>query len=764
MRIELKLFAFFITSCLSMTSSFAEVAGCRNFDPKCTEIPKDIKLKIDQCQIQRKAEGCDSLIKETPDLASQFSKCSPQEICDKDLFKINEIQGCLKGTWDLAKDTVMFPIELADAAWTAASKSIQAKNEFIKVCNTNLSCKKSLIKDIPKYEKYTDEQISKLSAAFLQVEKQNWDYISSTYARQSAAPKKTIQNEDIIRTNTNIADSHSGLWEMGVSWIKNQGVKLSCYTPAAQSELVCYGVLSVVAPGSAAKYLSKAPKVAKTLGAKPTASLKKGALSSYVEKEFTTVKQNETWIAFAQSTRPKGKVFFDVENAAMKKLNDTTKDKNLVTALTNKHKDFVLEEVMALQKKYPGLEIHPYSDFKSLRFAFSGNIPKGLEKDLDEAFKKANKAFFEQSDVAEVTSKVGDKNWFHAGMGETADQANMAARYSRASSEVGSVQKWGTPYVTENVGTSYKASELWRTELQQKFGNTPLMEPVAGTNKRILNREVFDIIKKNSDDEVARGTLKARFGTKVTDSEIKQMREYSLLVDEFQPGIHVAKREIANFTNSPHGGLSADFAGMGSYNFSSTAEALARSKNMDDVLMYSREGEREVTKLFNQRKDEFKSSIERVLSKKTGFESICSGDDCVVLPKKPLDPSTKSELINELAQSSSPSSLRLAFVPDKVKVADDRIKLATHGESIEKEMRKYLEGEIPAAKSRNLIFGIDMQTTQIGAGDVKLILGNKSSTQISTEERNRISNAFKKAVEKINTESSKEPRNYRPNP
>jgi hypothetical protein len=84
----------------------------------------------------------------------------------------------------------------------------------------------------------------------------------------------------------------------------------------------------------------------------------------------TTTRQNLEWIATAKSG--KANLFLDIENAAIKRLNDQLGDKNLVTALTNLHKKILDEELNLVFSKYSGLDVKRYSDFKSMRFAVRG--------------------------------------------------------------------------------------------------------------------------------------------------------------------------------------------------------------------------------------------------------------------------------------------------------------------------------------------------------------------------------------------------------
>jgi hypothetical protein len=151
-------------------------------------------------------------------------------------------------------------------------------------------------------------------------------------------------------------------------------------------------------------------------------------IDKYLKYNPTTVKQNEEWIAVAEKGVSSKSVFVDIENSQMKVLNDTLKDKNLVTSLTNYHKSLVVKKIEALKKEFPGLKISEYSDFKSLRFAFDGNVPKDLQQRLNKIFQSANDEFTDYL-VKNKLVNSSDKadSWFRAGTGKSAEQANLVA-------------------------------------------------------------------------------------------------------------------------------------------------------------------------------------------------------------------------------------------------------------------------------------------------------------------------------------------------
>ena len=480
---------------------------------------------------------------------------------------------------------------------------------------------------------------------------------------------------------------------------------------------------------------------------------------SYKDSVYTTESQNLKWMDLAKRTNPDGRtVFFDVENSKLKLLNDSLKDKDLVTALTNRHKDLMLQQMEKLKAEFPGLEVYPYSDFKSMRFAFQGKIPPNLQQKLNEVFKNVNSQYSDELLKSKlIREEDRPVRWFRAGYGETADQANITTRYARTVSGDSQVLNFSESHTAENLQTQLKLTEQYRQQVQSDLSGSNLLEPTGDPAKQIPTRDLFDLARKEPDLNTFRQTMKDKFGVSLTETQGQHVQDYVSLVDDFTPGIHSAKREMASLNDAVHGGMSADFAGMGSYNLRQTALGLAKSPDVESALIQTRLGEQEVTRIFKQRMAEQQNKIKNYLDKQqgmTGTKVVCSGDDCVLVASESLNIKQRTELVNRFSKTEDPSGMRVSFVSDKVMSSEDRNILAVHGESMEKYLRKELvKTDIPTDTLKMVSFGVDMQGTQALQGNVKLLIGN-SRVPLNREQLTKINEAFARAVQKINSEIS----------
>lgn len=500
----------------------------------------------------------------------------------------------------------------------------------------------------------------------------------------------------------------------------------------------------------------------------PRTPTREAFIQRHVAQEFTTETQNLEWMKLARGTKPDGKTFyFDVENSKMKLLNDTTKDKNLVTAMTNRHKEITFAKLEKLKREFPDLKVIPYSDFKSVRIAFQGEIPPNLRTRLNELFQEANKEFQEELVRTKlVRAEDLSENWFRAGFGETADQATMAARYSRSAAGPNSLRSFNDPDFQGNMRDQLRAVEMFRRDVQNEIGTTGLLEKVGDTDRMIPRREVMEIARKERDPARFREAVAARFGTRLTETQARRVQDYLELVDDFSPGIHISRREIASLDGAVDGGISADFAGMGAYNMQETARALARSDTLQTALETTREGERRVTALFQDRMRERRGIITNYLQDKKGLDIDirCSGDDCVVAARGAMTPPMREDLIQRLSRTEDPSGMRVAFVGRQVASDTDRNLLAAHGEAIEKALRKKVEGKVPMNQLQLVTFGVEMNGTRAATGGVRLLIGN-SRTRLSPEQVKSINEAFAQAVRDLNQEilqKTGQPSSYAP--
>ncbi|MCB0385598.1 MAG: hypothetical protein KDD43_09405, partial [Bdellovibrionales bacterium] len=411
-----------------------------------------------------------------------------------------------------------------------------------------------------------------------------------------------------------------------------------------------------------------------------------------------------------------------------------------------------LDKMTALEKRYPGLKVERYSDFKSTRFAFSGEIPPNLDKELNRLHKEVNDAFFSDETVRAVVREEDlSGDWFRAGIGETADQATTAARYARRQKpDQMFVQNFGSRVLRRRLEKDRVSAGNIRLKLEERLKETGMMTKSEGSGVLIPDEGVFDLVRKIEDPGELKSALEARYGVRNLEyRDIEDIKNYSALVDQFSPGIHVAKREIVNFDEAIHGGLSIDFAGMGSHNARATAEALAASGSLDEAVDLARVGEQKVTSVFDQKKDSLRNIMKDTFAEGE-VRTICTGDDCAVIPIRPLNPRDKKAIMSRIASQADPASVRLSFIPDNVTIPLDRTLLGTHGESIEKALRKQLSGYLEPAKLKGILFAVDMQGTRAGSGKVGLLVETSPSLRLTASERELIESRLKAAIETVN--------------
>jgi hypothetical protein len=475
-------------------------------------------------------------------------------------------------------------------------------------------------------------------------------------------------------------------------------------------------------------------------------------LSQYKDSVFVSEAQNRRYIALAENsakTAAENKTrFFDVENSVMKKLNDSTNDKDLVTSLTNFQKETFLKNIDGLRAKYPGLQFELYSDFKSVKIAIQGQdglspeVNAQLLKDLNQVYLNSNKEF--AAEVKKLGLSVPDagepEKWFRAGYGRSVDEAALAARRARQVDGDARVLDYSSAEVRGQMSQRLTQVEQSRVALSQSPSMQPLLEK-SPQGSLIPRQDVFDLVRKNEDPRNLASAISSRYKIAFSADDAKQLQTYVKGVDEFSPAILIAKRETVGLDTATAGGASADFLGLGSANLKATAEGIAAKPTLEQALAGARSGEQNVTQAFKARMDQFKKTV--------GGEVMCSGDDCVRLSSAALSESEKTKILADLAKNPDTRNVRMSFIGPGV-APEARMQLASHGESIEKAFRKELEGHVSYDKLQAMTFGFDMQTSTLNQGTVNLVIGKTGATRLSVQDQIEMQKAFSRALEKYN--------------
>lgn len=472
-------------------------------------------------------------------------------------------------------------------------------------------------------------------------------------------------------------------------------------------------------------------------------------LEEYATRTITTPEQNARFADLARATNTQaGVVFVDTQNSMLKWLNDNLKNKNLVDALNNRHSVMLQEGIEGLKRKFPGLKVETYSDYKGIRFAVTGKAGDDakLARELQKVTSDVDRRFQQElarNDYASVQGRGRSENWFSTGVGETADLANLQARTGMSLDEI-----------TE-VWTSLRGQ---RQNLESRFGNTPLMRAAQGeVTAKIPTAEVFEQLRKNSDNaEVAR-ILNHRHGLTLSSDDVADFRSYAESADFFSPGLLVSKRVEHNFDEATHGAITMDFGGVGSLNAEATAEGLAQGFSLKRSVMNVRQNERDiVTPYLDQVKNETETAVQAVFERHSMTATITtSGDDMVIVPSGPVSEAMKSELLaaqrsaqeSLLATTGRNTNVRVSFVRPNIASKEDRAILAAEGEGIEKILRNRLEFSFTQAELRGLTFSTDMQGGFRSQGGVRLLIGG---SELSPEKRAQIAQEFSAAVQDAN--------------
>lgn len=288
-------------------------------------------------------------------------------------------------------------------------------------------------------------------------------------------------------------------------------------------------------------------------------------------------------------------------------------------------------------------------------------------------------------------------------------------------------------------------AKLYGESIQSSMKGSNLLEETATAGKFIPKAEVFDAVRKTRTAEETQEFLFRTTGNQVSLADAKKLRTYTGMVDKFSPSLRITKRE-SSVLSGKHGGITIDLVGAGSKNLKETSRATAGAKEIDDVLLRARAGEKKVTELLDAKKLEVKETVMPIL-KKNGIEGrfLASGDDITIVPtNKPMSDSVKKEIADALAATKDPSSFRMGMVGTGIRTTQERMILATTMEDVVK--KTVLKVDVSPEVRKKVFISAQTDTTIVGKGRVKLVIGGKVSPAV----RKQYEQAFKKALEEIN--------------
>lgn len=490
---------------------------------------------------------------------------------------------------------------------------------------------------------------------------------------------------------------------------------------------------------------------------------------------------NRTFMTLMEADKqklvPRKVMYFDVENAVQKKLNDSLiGDKTMVDSVNNSFMGKFQQNIKNSPELMARIE-GQYKDYKSLRLRLTlreGDNPLELEARLSEIYQRTNREFtaeFEREGLTKLlpprTDEVPDvSTWFLSGSGESALEANMAARGARNSGfAMGNAKTVGFKQQVESMHADMAGIEGMRNSLASdpRLVKSKIMEATR-EGAVIPSKEMIGVLRKikPSDCENAteyaakiRAKVKTLFKFDISDKHIDELTTYFQKVDSISPPLYQRERVVINLGDAKSGIISVDFTGVGVDNAYEQMRALSTVNyaQKDKAVLLKEAFQKVQTNVDNVTTDMNRAKRTFTVAARNpadpGLAPQFSGDDGILMPKKNWSQHEKTNLLKLLSKTEDPSKYRVTFVKTEfdsgviVPVAE-RSQRVVRAEGIEKAVREAVIGmdKIPGDKAKKMIFAIDSIPATTG-GKFNLIIGGLKPTD---EEKKLILDAFKKSL------------------
>ena len=736
----------------------AETCNCERLDPR--HLPQSIAIAVTQCELDIRNYGCTGL-RSNEEYGRFVRSCAPKDVCNERRLlsqTAGAVSGCsgvnaeaARAIWEKMNDREAWKrapegaVNIGVAAFRAYYNfwySIgQTTGELL--TNGRQTLKTARAGTAASYACMTTEfrwmKACEIVGSALGARAVTKSAIEGITAR--AVPKRVAD----LRKRPSVTAARGA--DARPSIIASTRLKAAAQTggiaatlrPKAKEETGANGGARQAKPEAAASRENAAAS------ARSVARAREEFIANYETKILVDETQNRAFIAAAEKIPPEPNTFFfHSENARMKDLNKMF-DKSFVTALSNLHKQRIMRRMTELRARNQGLEIEflPYSDFKAMAygFKFKGKVPLDIEVQISKMMEQANNDFALEVSTKKLvreTDKPGE--WFRAGMDQNADVAGSLARTARElpGAPAGAASRQ-TPWVETLREGNFRALKTERAKLDApRLGS--LVQSVDGAN--IPKRAVFDLARRFDSNEKLAEELRRRFNNpSVTAQDAAQLREYISSVTFHDVPLRIPKRVIVALDEAKFGGFSADLRNLGAAAQEDLAKSLLKATSRDQALVLARESEQRMTSFIKRKL----AAFERIV----GDIAKCSGDDCIGIPTSAMSKTDRQELLRKLNADPDTREIRVSFIGEKIAKVSDRSVLASDGELIEKTMRETLEKSIPADRLDQITFGIEMDSTAVGQGQVRWMAGVNGAA-VSTEESATISRALKAALEKEN--------------
>lgn len=745
------------------------ISECKLCDPKQSTY---IQQKKSACQWDLKIYECQGLAKKYPELKENLKTCDEKQICEETLFKNSlESFGCVTGFGENIYDFVSI---IGDLAKTSPQKNLRQMCLNLPECSKELlafeknyqaSLKKAKEQKLNSfqdfYQQSNNPEFAKITTLSTALIKQN---IFKKYFPEEFKGHSFPTRLEINKFIEEIADKQFRSYD--------------CFNTKSQAQLMCYWFFSVVDPFVALKLLKVDKGLAKfvqivfkdrraqsvieseeelkyfrPLEEKVTRSPQRQAfVDKYLHLQTSTYQERLEFMKLVDAPKSKNRIFIDFENSQLKYLNDSLKDKDFITSVDNYAIKLISEKVqkLAVENKIP-LKVSRLSDGKGVSLALEGPIDARITQELSRISSETNKEIQKLLiDSKLVRESDEPEKWFKTGIGETIDEANLASRFSRGAAGENRAYHFADPAVQENLGHIYEYAKNFSQDLGKEPSLNRFMQTIQTANGpvKIPNLEFFENLRKYPTPEKLRNAIRLKYdGLEISENLATKALDYAKIVDDLNPKILVADQSVVTFRTTQSGGMVMDRKGMGAMNQESTAMAIAKSQNFGIFPTVNRMEEKTVTEKIDKERKQLKELI----------DADSRGDDTV------KDKTYTLEEKRSLLKSDVAANRRTVFVPENTPDLATKQQLGTHGEGLEKILTDdVLLGKIPFEKQKQIRFGIDMRTTQLGDGQVDLLIQPMNGTTLTPSERKIIQDSFNEAVKAFNEKqrSLNHPTNY----
>ncbi len=402
------------------------------------------------------------------------------------------------------------------------------------------------------------------------------------------------------------------------------------------------------------------------------------------------------------------KLFAYFENAVLKELNErVVLDKDLVTALTNLHKDLVWD-LISRDPVLKDMVVGKYYDFKSLQFAFSQNTPE-LRRRLATVLETANSRYAEyvqklvesngwQERTRGLTSDL--RSWYHGAISQNPYEAAVNARFSRT--QTGPAVLRTDAEAAAWRAQAVRATTLLRPWVQGRFAGVP-----GFLTEGTLSAELIETILKveplsNTNEAYLQAVVESirdRFQVEITHREANGLRNYLNYANRLSPPLYIPERVVISMDRPAAAVVSMDFRGQNARNIEETLKALARTEKGTEAerRLAVLEGEARATAALEADRAAFRETMQAIYP---GVEVHFTGDDGMVFLSELPSPEIEARILREWtnrAGAKGRPTIEHFEVGDLRVAVEERSPLVQEAEKIEKTLRKNLIKSVPRA-------------------------------------------------------------------